>query len=97
MKINKQQISDLCIQHKVLRLYLFGSFAKNKATKNSDIDFLVTFNDVDLYYYFDNYLSLKEELEKLYNRKVDLVEEQTVKNPFLVENINQSKILIYGQ
>ena len=97
MKINKQQISDLCIQHKVLRLYLFGSFAKNKATKNSDIDFLVTFNDVDLYEYFDNYLRLKEELEKLYNRKVDLVEEQTVKNPFLVENINQSKILIYGQ
>lgn len=95
MKINKQQISKLCKQHNVLHLYLFGSFAKNTETEQSDIDFLVKFNDVELYYYFDNYLSLKENLEKIYQRKVDLVEEQTVKNPFLVQSINQSKLLIY--
>ncbi|OFX24798.1 MAG: nucleotidyltransferase [Bacteroidetes bacterium GWA2_31_9] len=97
MKINKQQLSELCKQHNVLRLYLFGSFAKNTETEQSDIDFLVKFNDVELYYYFDNYLSLKENLERIYQRKVDLLEEQTVKNPFLEQSINQSKILIYGQ
>lgn len=94
--INTQPISDLCKKHNIVKLYLFGSFAKNTFTENSDIDFLVTFGNVDLYNYFDNYLNFKEELEKLYHRKVDLVEEQTVKNPFLAQSINQSKILIYG-
>lgn len=94
--INREEINSVCKQHSVINLYLFGSYAKNTATENSDIDFLVRFGDVDLYNYFDNYLSLKDELEKLYNRKVDLVEEQTVKNPFLAQSINQTKILIYG-
>ena len=95
--IDKEKISELCQQHSVIRLYLFGSFAQNKATENSDVDFLVQFGNVDLYDYFDNYIDLKEKLEKLYNRKVDLVEEQTVKNPFLAQDINHTKQLIYGQ
>jgi len=91
------EISELCKQHNVIRLYLFGSFAKHTATEQSDIDFLVTFGNVDLFNYFDNYLDFKEKLEALYNRKVDLVEEQTVKNPFLLQSINQTKQLIWTQ
>ena len=97
INIDKEQISQVCLQYSVVNLYLFGSYAKNTATENSDIDFLVRFGDVDLYNYFDNYLNLKEKLEQIYNRKVDLVEEETVKNPFLAQSINQTKILIYGQ
>ncbi len=97
LTIDKKRISKLCKQHHVIRLYLFGSFAKNTATAQSDIDFLVTFGNVDLYNYFDNYLNFKEKLESIYNRKVDLVEEQTIKNPFLLQSINQSKQLIWTQ
>ncbi len=97
LEIDKNIISDFCREHYVVQLYLFGSFAKNMATEESDIDFLVTFGYVDLYNYFDNYLSFKEKLEQIYKRNVDLVEEQTVKNPFLLQSINQSKKLIWKQ
>ena len=95
INIDKEKISELCQKHKVTKLYLFGSFAMNTATEESDIDFLVTFGNVDLYNYFDNYLDFKEKLEQIYERKVDLVEEQTIKNPFLMHSINQNKQLIW--
>lgn len=53
---------------------LFGSFSKYPK-KNSDIDFLVEFNKPT----FDNYMGLKFKLEKLFNRKVDLVIEKELK------------------
>lgn len=46
--------------------------------------------------YFENYMNLKENLKKLFGRKVDLLEEQTLKNPILIKSINKSKELIYG-
>jgi predicted nucleotidyltransferase len=62
----------------------------------SDIDFLVKFKDIDLSTYFDNYMNFKSNLENLFGREVDLVEEQTLKNPILINSINKSKELVYG-
>jgi predicted nucleotidyltransferase len=47
--------------------------------------------------YFDNYIGLKNGLEKIFNRSVDLVEEKTVKNPVLRRSIDRNKKLIYGR
>ncbi len=91
-----KKIAELCRKYNVNQLYLFGSYSTGNFTPQSDIDFLVRFDEVDLYNYFDNYLELKQNLEQLLNVSVDLVEEQTVKNPFLLHSINQSKQLIYG-
>ncbi len=91
-----KKIAELCRKYNVNQLYLFGSYSTGNFTPQSDIDFLVRFGEVDLYNYFDNYLELKQNLEQLLNVPVDLVEEQTVKNPFLLHSINQSKQLIYG-
>jgi len=96
LEINHTQIAELCRKYNVHQLYLFGSYAKGNFTEQSDVDFLVHFGKVDLYHYFDNYLELKESLEQLLNVPVDLLEAQTVKNPFLLHTINQSKQLIYG-
>jgi predicted nucleotidyltransferase len=41
-------------------------------------------------------MDFKESLEKLFGRDVDLVEEQTLRNPILINSINKSKKLIYG-
>lgn len=97
ISINIKPLRKLCEKHNIVKLELFGSYAKNSFTENSDIDFLVTFGQVDLYDYFDNYLNTKDELEKLYKKKIDLVEEKTVKNPFLEQSINKNKILIYAK
>ena len=93
---NKKQIEALCKSHEVEKLYLFGSAATNTFSEASDIDFLVKFKSFDLTNYFINYLDLKEKLYLLLNREIDLVEEQTLKNPYLIKSINKNKKLIYG-
>lgn len=92
----KKILVDLCESHYVDKMYLFGSAATNNLKESSDIDFLVKFKHFDLAKYFENYVSLKENLSKLFNRKIDLIEEQAIKNPILVNSINKSKELIYG-
>jgi predicted nucleotidyltransferase len=77
-------------------MYLFGSILNANFNKESDIDFLVKFKTIEISTYFDNYMDFKENLEKLFGREVDLVEEQTLRNPILINSINKSKELIYG-
>ena len=93
---NIKALKTLCKKHKVEKLYLFGSATDDSFSKNSDIDLLVTFNHPDLKLYFKNYITFKENLKKLFNREIDLVEEQSLKNPVLINSINKSKELIYG-
>ena len=93
---NKNKIESLCKIHNVDKLYIFGSVATSNFTDKSDIDFLVKFRKFDLERYFENYMSLKDKLNKVFNREVDLIEEQTLKNPILIYSINKNKELIYG-
>jgi predicted nucleotidyltransferase len=99
MRIIDQNIEDLkllCVMHNVESMYIFGSALNTSFNPKSDIDLLVKFKSIDLSKYFDNYLDFKEKLEKLFGRNVDLVEEQTLRNPILIKSINKSKELIYG-
>ncbi|MEN3322681.1 nucleotidyltransferase domain-containing protein [Mariniflexile soesokkakense] len=93
---NIQRLKTLCKQHEVEKLYIFGSATNNNFNDASDIDFLVSFKKFDLNFYFENYMTFKENLKKLFKRDIDLVEEQTLKNPILINSINKSKELIYG-
>ena len=58
---------------------------------------MVDFETNDPIEYTDNYFDLKFELERILNRSIDLLENKAIENPFLRENINKSKVLIYGQ
>lgn len=93
---NMDELRRLCIMYNVEKMYLFGSVLTPNFNKHSDIDFLVKFKDIDLSTYFDNYMNFKSNLEDLFGREVDLVEEQTLKNPILINSINKSKELVYG-
>ena len=59
----------------VTRLGLFGSAVRGEATDASDLDFVVEMEDVT----FDSYMDLKEFLEELFGRKVDLVMDDAIK------------------
>lgn len=80
----------------MIRLFVFGSVLTDRFNEESDIDFVVNFDKENIADYFDNYFNLKYALEDLFKRKVDLLEEQTIKNPYLKKNIDQTKTLIYG-
>ncbi|MCX5705831.1 MAG: nucleotidyltransferase domain-containing protein [Candidatus Omnitrophica bacterium] len=94
---NIEIIRDLCLKHKVSRLFVFGSVLNNKLKKNSDIDLIVDFRDINIYDYADNYFDLKFSLEGLFKRKVDLLEDKAINNPYFRQSIDSTKQLIYGQ
>lgn len=76
---------------------IFGSAASNSMKENSDVDFLVEFDDdIDVLDYSDNYFSLLENLEKLIGIKIDLVSKKSLKNPILIEEIDRSKVELYA-
>ena len=91
-----KKLSALCKTHNVEKLYLFGSAINDNFNKQSDIDFLVSFNNIELTGYFENYITFKTKLKEEFKRKVDLIEVQTLKNPILINSINKTKKLIYG-
>jgi len=93
---NLSRVFEICRVHHVKNMYLFGSILTENFSSDSDVDFLVSFDKVDLPQYFNNYMDFKEKLEHLLNRPVDLLEEQTVKNPILRRSIDRNKKLIYG-
>lgn len=93
---NIDNLKRLCVIYNVEKMYLFGSSLNSSFNEKSDVDLLVKFKEIELSKYFDNYINFKEKLESLFGREVDLLEEQTLKNPILIKSIDNSKQLIYG-
>jgi hypothetical protein len=92
---NIDQLIELCKNHKVSELYIFGSILTEKFSDKSDIDFLVQFEKIDILEYFDNYMDFKENLEKLLDRPVDLLENQAIRNPVFRKVVDRDKKLVY--
>ena len=89
-------LSILCRQYKVKTLYAFGSVLSERFGNESDVDLIVAFNEIPVEEYADNYFDFKFSLQDIFNRPIDLLEEQAIKNPYFQKNINRSKQMIYG-
>lgn len=90
-------IEGLCRRFQVRRLELFGSaVAGGFNPRSSDLDFLVEFKELRPDEYADAYFGLLEELQRLFQRNVDLVVARSVRNPYLLESIQRSKALLYA-
>ncbi len=98
IEINMKRILELCKIHKVKSLYVFGSILTSRFNSYSDIDLLVRFNKqaIPLSEYADNYFDFQFALEALFNRKVDLVCDDAIKNPYFRQEVDSKKQLIYG-
>jgi len=94
---NIESLVNLCKQHKVKELYIFGSILTSKFNKDSDIDMLVQFDKIDILEYADNYFDFKEKLEKLLGREVDLLETQAIRNPIFRKILDRDKRIIYDR
>ncbi len=94
---NIGKIKALCMAYNVKNLFAFGSICTDRFTDKSDVDLLISFNPMDFGDYADTYFELADQFEELFNRPVDLVTEKSLKNPFFISSVNQTKILIYGQ
>lgn len=90
-------LKTLCKRYKVKSLYAFGSVNTPHFTDNSDIDLLIDFEpDVSIEEYTDYFFLLREKLAELFKREIDLVTRRSLSNPFFIEDVEQSKQLLYG-
>ena len=94
---NMDKIKALCMTHNVKNLFAFGSICTDRFTDKSDVDLLISFNPMGFGDYADTYFELADQFEELFNRHVDLITEKSLKNPFFINSVNQTKTLIYGQ
>lgn len=86
----------LCKDHKVKYLYAFGSSVTDKFdTDRSDIDLLVEIDSGDPVDRGEKLLSLWDLFEGFFNRKVDLLTDSSIRNPYLKKSIDSTKVLIY--
>ena len=96
ISLKKNDFAILCKDHKVKYLYLFGSAVSDRFDpNNSDIDLLVEIDSKDPIEKGEQLLSLWDLFEDFFKRKVDLLTEASIKNPFLRNSIDSSKVLIY--
>lgn len=94
---NKTQINKLCHENKVEKLYVFGSVLTDTFNSESDLDFVVSFNEsIEMLDYADNYFNFLFSLEDLFKRDIDLVTEKSLQNPYFIEELNNTKKLIYA-
>jgi predicted nucleotidyltransferase len=92
----RSELESLCRKHRVRRLGVFGSAADGTFDPaRSDIDFLVDFFPFKPGTAFDTYFGLLDDLQTLFGRKVDLVDEDSIRNPFVLRRVNESRRLIY--
>lgn len=91
------EINTLCLQNKVKSLYVFGSVLTNRFSEKSDIDLIVDIDSNDPFDYADSYFNLKFALQDLFRRPIDLLENKAIKNPYVRQNIDSSKSLIYAR
>jgi uncharacterized protein len=92
----KADVDVLARRYGVRRLDLFGSAARGELRADSDLDFLVEFDAPEAVGYADRYFGLLEALEQLFERPVDLVVASAVKNPYFLESVERSRILLYA-
>jgi uncharacterized protein len=90
------QIVKLCQKNEVNSLFTFGSVTTNNFTDESDIDLVVDIKDNDPVSYTDKYYNLKFQLEEILKRKIDLLEMKAIRNRFLKNEIDRTKIQVYG-
>jgi predicted nucleotidyltransferase len=92
----KKDFTLLCKSHNVKYLYAFGSSIDERFdTKTSDIDLLVEIDSPDPIDRGEKLLSLWDLFEDFFNRKVDLLTESSIRNPYLKRSIESTKVLIY--
>lgn len=96
LTLNIDKIKALCDKYHVKTLFAFGSVTRNELKANSDIDLVVDIESNDPLSYSDDYFGLKFQLELLLKRQIDLLELRAIKNQYLKDNIENSKVLVYG-
>ena len=94
---NRDAIAALCARYGVVRLDVFGSVLRSYFRPGeSDVDLLAEFAPREPYELAKAYFDMLDELRGLLGVEVDLVMAGAVKNPYIAEDIERTKRLLYA-
>ncbi|OFB38336.1 hypothetical protein BA059_15905 [Mycolicibacterium sp. (ex Dasyatis americana)] len=93
----RHEVELLCRELSVRRLDVFGSAVGDAFdAESSDLDVLVEFGEAAGVDYFDHYFSLKEGLERIFGRSVDVVTVSSIKNPYFKKDVMRTREALYA-
>jgi predicted nucleotidyltransferase len=93
----REHVAELCRRFHVRRLDVFGSATSDRFDpERSDIDFVLELEDLPPVEYSDAWFGLKENLEALFGRPVDLLTYRAIENPYLLRSITETRESLYA-
>lgn len=97
IEAKREELEQACRRHGVRRFELFGSaVGPDFDPRLSDLDFLVSFQEIGPDQYADAYFGLLEDLQGLFQRPVDLVVDSAIQNPYFRQAVDSTRTLIYA-
>src|SRR5436309_10228253 len=95
---NKSRLAEECRRFGVRRLEVFGSAARGDFDPaKSDFDFIVSFADKTPGTYADRYFDFATAVERLLGRKIDLLTERCIRNPYFRREIEAARQIVYDE
>jgi predicted nucleotidyltransferase len=93
----RQSLVELCRRHDVRRLDVFGSAVRGDFDPgHSDLDFVVEFNNFTIHNAADRYFDFLSDLEALFGRRIDLLSDAAIRNPFLRKSVDAERVNLYA-
>ena len=93
----RDAVGRLCREHRVRKIEVFGSALTDRFdAKSSDLDFVVSFDDLSPGESVDAYFGLLEGLQELFKCHIDLVVEDAITNPYFLREIAKTRTLLYA-
>ncbi|MDE6041632.1 MAG: nucleotidyltransferase domain-containing protein [Muribaculaceae bacterium] len=98
IEINLTKIIEICRQFHVRRLWVFGSILTPRFNDESDVDLCVDFDwdNIPLLESANNFFGFQDAMAGLLNRKIDIVDDSSIKNPYFRAEVNEKRKMIYG-
>ena len=94
---HRSELETLCRKYHVKTLEIFGSAADGTwDPARSDLDFLIDFLPEAASRSFHGYFDVRDELERLFQRKVDLVMPGAIRNPYFLKAVNRQREVLYA-
>ena len=95
---NKGKLAEVCRRFAVRRLEVFGSAVREDFDPaKSDFDFIVSFADKTPGTYADRYFDFAAAIEKLLGRRIDLLTERSIRNPYFRREVEASRQIVYDE
>ena len=93
--IDNVRIAEFCLRWKIRELSFFGSVLREDMRPDSDVDVLVSFEE-DEHWRLSDWVIMMDELREILDRQVDLVQRETLRNPYRRHEILRTREVVYA-